>query len=124
MADILVIDDMNGMRQLVAAMLGRAGHTIVEASDGQAAIKLLQERRFDLVLTDIVMPESDGADVLMFLRGRPDRPPVVAMSGGDPSLEPEPALLLARALADATLTKPFGPKDLVATIDRLLKKSA
>jgi DNA-binding response OmpR family regulator len=123
MAEILVIDDMDGMRHLVASVLGRAGHTVFQATDGEAAIEFLRQRRFDLVVTDLVMPKADGADVLVFLRDRPDRPPVIAMSGGDRSLAPDRALLLARVLADATLSKPFEPKELVATVARLLKKS-
>jgi len=123
MAEILLIDDMEGVRKAVATALKRAGHAVTEADDGGGGIAALRQRRFDLVVTDILMPETDGNEVLMFLDAMPKRPPVVALSGGGSRTSSETALLLARTKADALLHKPFDYADLVATIGRLLPRA-
>jgi len=120
MAKILLIDDMKGVRRAISAVLKRAGHTVIEADDGGVGLQLLQSQRFDLVITDMLMPQHDGMEVLLFLEQLPDRPKVLAISG----VSADEAFMLARSKADATLAKPFDNSDLVETIDRLLKVAA
>ena len=120
MADILVVDDMEGVRKAIGSMLKRGGHNVTPAADGIKAIRLLESQRFDLVVTDILMPEGDGTEVMTFLDKMPNRPRIVAMSGGGSLLSPDLALRLARAKADAVLTKPFENSELMATVGRLL----
>ena len=121
MAQILLIDDMKGVRRTVSAVLKRAGHTIVEADDGGAGLELLKSQRFDLVITDMLMPQHDGMEVLLFLEQQPNRPRVLAISGGGSQVSADEAFLLARSKADATLAKPFDNADLLAAVDKLLK---
>jgi two-component system chemotaxis response regulator CheY len=124
MAQILLIDDMKGVRRAVSAVLKRAGHTIVEADDGGAGLELLKSQRFDLVITDMLMPQHDGMEVLLFLEQQPNRPKVLAISGGGSQVSADEAFLLARSKADATLAKPFDNADLLAAVDKLLKVTA
>jgi CheY-like chemotaxis protein len=124
MAQILLIDDMKGVRRAVSAVLKRAGHTIVEADDGGAGLELLKSQRFDLVITDMLMPQHDGMEVLLFLEQQPNRPKVLAISGGGSQVSADEAFMLARSKADATLAKPFDNADLLAAIDKLLKVTA
>ncbi|MDP3079111.1 response regulator [Bradyrhizobium sp.] len=124
MAQILLIDDMKGVRRAVSAVLKRAGHAIVEADDSGAGLELLKSQRFDLVITDMLMPTHDGMEVLLFLEQQPNRPRVLAISGGGSQVLAEEALMLARSKADATLAKPFDNADLLAVVDRLLKVNA
>jgi two-component system chemotaxis response regulator CheY len=124
MAKILLIDDMKGVRRAVSAVLKRAGHTVVEADDGGVGLELLKSQRFDLVITDMLMPTHDGMEVLLFLEQQPNRPKVLAMSGGGSQVSADEAFMLARSKADATLAKPFDNADLLAVIDQLLKVHA
>jgi CheY-like chemotaxis protein len=119
-ADVLLIDDMNLVRGAIKAILARAGHAVTEALGGDAGIALLKKQKFDLVVTDMIMPDHDGADVLGFLQTMPKRPPVLAMSGGSSDIPADEALRLARAQADAVMPKPFDNRELIATVDRLL----
>jgi CheY-like chemotaxis protein len=124
MAEILLIDDMKGVRRAVSVVLKRGGHTITEAADGSAGLQLLQGgHRFDLVITDMLMPKQDGMDVILFLEQQPNRPKILAISGGGSQVSSDDAFMLARSKADATLAKPFDNADLLTTVDALLAKS-
>jgi CheY-like chemotaxis protein len=124
MAQILLIDDMKGVRRTLSAVLKRAGHTIVEADDGGAGLELLKSQRFDLVITDMLMPQHDGMEVLLYLEQQPNRPKVLAISGGGSQVSADEAFMLARSKADATLAKPFDNADLLAAVDKLLMVTA
>lgn len=125
MAEILLIDDMKGVRRTVSALLKRAGHAVTEAEDGGAGLELLRGgARFDLVITDILMPKHDGMEVLLFLEQQPNRPKVLAISGGGSQVSADEAFLLARSKADATMAKPFDNAELLAAVDKLLKLNA
>jgi CheY-like chemotaxis protein len=123
-ADILLIDDMAGVRRAVVAMLKRAGHTVTAAENGDQGLEILKSRHFDLVITDMLMPGTDGADVLAHLGGLPTRPRVIAMSGGGAGISADSALRLARIKADAFLEKPFESAELMTAVEKLLGKPA
>ncbi len=120
MADILLIDDMPAVRRSIAAVLRGAGHAVTEADDGEAGLALAQSRRFDLVVTDILMPKRDGTAVVMALAEATARPKLLAISGGSGALSETDALRLASLKADATLAKPFENTDLLSVVDRLV----
>ncbi len=122
MADILLVDDNQQLRELLAEALTDAGHSVTQAGDGRSAIRLLQRQQpaFAAVISDMVMPEADGAEVMAALRHRQPRPRLVMISGGG-SIEPMRYLQMARVLgADEVLQKPFPPSQLIALVDRLL----
>jgi len=120
MARILVIDDELVIRQALAIMLANVGHKVETAENGRAGLELLERESFDLVLTDILMPEMDGIEAMRKLRALASPPKIVAMTGGiQLSREdfPRAAELLG---ADAALSKPFRARELYALVDRLL----
>jgi DNA-binding NtrC family response regulator len=121
--EILLIDDMAGVRRAVTAMLKRAGHGVTVAESGGQGVEMLKTRRFDLVITDMLMPGIDGADVLGQMEAMPNRPRVIAISGGGAGMSADSALRLARIKADAFLEKPFDSEDLIAAVDKLLVKT-
>lgn len=124
MAEILLIEDMAGVRRAIGAMLKRAGHNVTAADTGCQGVGLLKERRFDLVVTDMLMPDVDGTEILFQVGEMPKRPPVIAISGGGAGVSAETALRTARLKADAFLEKPFDSADLIRAVDKLLGKSA
>ena len=120
MADVLLIDDMNLVRGAIKAILTRAGHAVTEAAGGAAGISLLQKQHFDLVVTDMIMPDQDGTDVITFMHSMGKRPKILAISGGNSDVPAGEALRLAREQADAAMPKPFDNRELVTTVDQLL----
>jgi CheY-like chemotaxis protein len=124
MAKIIVIDDMPGVRRAISAVLENAGHVVTEAENGEEGLKLIASTPFDLVITDIVMPGVDGTEVILALRNRPNRPPVLAVSGGGAHIGSHTALLIAKQFADAALAKPFDSTELMGVVNELLSRAA
>ena len=82
MAKILVIDDEEQIRFLLIRMLTRDGHEVFVAQDGLEGVKIFYELQPDLVITDIVMPNKDGIELIADLRSSNPNQPIIAMSGG------------------------------------------
>ena len=120
MADVLLIDDMNLVCGAIKAILTRAGHSVTEAARAETGISLLQKQRFDLVVTDMIMPGHDGSDVMGFLHSMDRRPAILAIPGGNSDVSVDEAVQLAREQADAAMQKPFDNKELMAAVDKLL----
>jgi CheY-like chemotaxis protein len=117
---ILLAEDNTDTRLLLHYVLEGKGFEVTEAEDGAAALALLEQRHPDLLLTDLMMPQVDGIELIQRVRARGDLAdlPIVAMSayGGDH---------LAKAYlngATATIRKPLDVDDLVDTINQLLPK--
>jgi CheY-like chemotaxis protein len=120
MPKVLLADDMPAVRRAIATVLRRAGHEVEEVGDGLAARAALERGRFDVLVTDVLMPGMDGSELLLETRKRPDAPALVAVSGGSGRLSGNEALRIAESTADAALAKPFESADLLATVDRAL----
>ncbi len=120
MADILLIDDEELFRDVLASALERQGHTVRQAGDGVAGLKMYRAQPADLVITDIVMPEKEGLDTIRDLRRDFPKARIIAMSGG---LAQDAKLYLHMAErfgALAVLAKPFELSELKAVVDRAL----
>jgi DNA-binding NtrC family response regulator len=123
MADILIVEDMSGVRHAISTMLKRAGHTVAVAENGEQGLAELKRRPFDLVITDMLMPGSDGMEVLNQIGTMSKHPPVIAISGGGAGVSAETALAAARLHADAFLQKPFERAELLAAVDKVLAEA-
>jgi|GEM_PF-354759 len=120
MATILLIDDEDLMRRAMRQLLVSLGHEVFEAADGRAGLALFDSRRFELVITDIVMPGMEGLQVLLELRKRHRFVKVIAMSGGG-KIRMGDYLHTAKLFgADALLAKPFSSEDLEAVLHAVL----
>ena len=81
MASILLVDDDATTLGMLDGFLTDNDFDVTTATDGVEALKLLNNKSFDLVITDIVMPKADGFDVIMNIVIKPDHPPIIAISG-------------------------------------------
>ncbi len=116
-ATVLVVDDESMVRTLVRRMLEPGIWNVVEAEDGESALRLIERGQpaIDVVLTDLVMPGIDGFDMITVLgRHRPDLP-VVCMSGF--------ATVSASKLSVPFIPKPFSLEGLSATLEQVLARS-
>jgi DNA-binding NtrC family response regulator len=121
MAKILVIDDENQLLNLLKTMLIRDGHQVFIAPDGVEGIQIFNEFHPDLIITDIIMPNKDGIDVIVDVLGRNPELPIIAISGGCRSMTSELNLDSAKMLGvKDILEKPFTHKQLSETIERAL----
>ena len=116
MARILIIDDEPYVRDTLRQLLEFEGYEIDSAQDGREGLSKVRENTYDLIITDIVMPEQDGLEVLMTLRReRPDAV-VVAMSGGGQQGVMDYLPVAAGLGAIRTLSKPFQRAELLEVV--------
>jgi CheY-like chemotaxis protein len=116
---VLVVDDSEVIRTLVAMMLHTAGHTVVLAENGREALARLREHPVEVVVTDMIMPEMDGLELIAALKTLRPELPVIAMSGG--SDKSDSCLARARQLgARSALAKPFQVQQLLEAVARAL----
>ena len=105
------------MRKIVERM----GHLAEEAEDGSVGLRLFREGGYDLVVTDLLMPEKEGIETILELREQDSEVPILAVSGGM-TLDRTGPLADAEALgADASLPKPFAVEEFSEAIESLLK---
>lgn len=119
MEKILIADDEQLMRQLVADFLQPEGYEVLEAADGKEALEVYHEQHPDLVLLDVMMPGYDGWTVCREIRRESSVPIMMLTAKGE-----EIDQLFAYDLGvDEYITKPFSPKILVAKIKALLRRT-
>ena len=128
MARILVIDDEEPLLTTIAHVLTAEGHTVATAVDGEKAARMFRAEGFDLILTDIVMPNRDGLETVMTLRREFPKIAVIAMSGGvaisNFVQRSKTYLDLAAQLgAHCTLAKPFSRQQLNDAVNEALTVS-
>jgi CheY-like chemotaxis protein len=112
---ILLVDDEQGMREVVKLLLAEDSHTVVEANNGAEALDLFKRSRFDLVMTDFRIPFIRGDELAMAVRRLAPTQPILMITGYPESLGRDNPV-------DAILRKPFGQTRLRATVARLLKQ--
>ncbi len=113
---ILVADDEPDLRDLIQLTLEAAGHRVVTAVDGRKASEALQQQKFDLVVTDVLMPERDGIELIREVRARHPGVRIVVMTAGG-QIPRGDYLLVAKHLgAHVALAKPFTGQQMVAAV--------
>src|SRR4051812_6263314 len=119
-ANVLIAEDDAKQAELLRRYLQREGHSVVVVHDGRAAIDEARARRPDLVLLDVMMPGVDGLDVCRGLRAESDVPVLMLTARST-----EDDLLLGLDLgADDYMTKPFSPRELMARVRTLLRRTS
>jgi DNA-binding response OmpR family regulator len=117
MAHILVIDDDKGILSIIVELLTLSGHRVDVAENGRIGLKLAGINRYDLIITDVVMPELDGFDVLMALKES------ATDVGGSAKLNADHLLRMAGHMgAVRVLRKPLDFTKLLHTVTEILKR--
>lgn len=121
MAKILVIDDDEQMRVMLEEMLKRANHEVVLACDGNEGMALYKESPTDVIITDLVMPNKNGIDLILDMQIQFPDAKVIAISGGGGVAGRFDYLAVSKMLnAGPILKKPFTWKELQDAVDEVL----
>jgi DNA-binding response OmpR family regulator len=110
---ILIVEDEPRLANFLERGLGANGYATKVVEDGEAAVRLADDRDFDLVILDLGLPDLDGIDVLRRLRGRGEKVPVIILSARDDPIDKVAGL---DAGSDDYVTKPFSLEELLARI--------
>ncbi len=116
---ILLVDDEEAFRSVIRKILSKAGYDVVEAANGVEAIQRFYEKRADMIITDIIMPEKEGLETIIELKKAHPEVKLIAMSGGgwygtDIDFD------MAEKLGARTLDKPFALQELLDVVGELL----
>jgi len=117
--NILVVDDEDVVRDVVGRYLEREGFEWREAADGSAACRMIETEPPDLVILDVMLPETSGLELCRWIRGR-GGPPVILLTARGEESDRIVGLELG---ADDYVVKPFSPRELVVRVRNILRRS-
>ena len=119
---ILVVEDQEDNRRIIRDLLTSAGYEMIEATDGEAGVRLAEADRPDLILMDIQLPVLDGHEATRRIKQNPElrQIPIVVVTSY--ALSGDEAKAIA-AGSDAYVAKPFSPRQLLATIRKFLPEA-
>lgn len=116
---ILIIDDSEIDRMILEEILVQAGYNVTQASDGKEGMEIFRAQPFDLVITDMIMPEKLGIEVILEMNEDFPDAKVIAISAGDEyGLELD--LDMARQIDVPTISKPFQPDEILEAVGKFL----
>jgi DNA-binding response OmpR family regulator len=121
MARILVIDDEELIRETIRMKLEQSGHVVIEAANGVEGLRALEDGLFDLVVTDIIMPDQEGIETIRKIRHRDPQVAIIAISGGGRGRNYQFLDIAKKLGANEALPKPFTGSQLLALVETILK---
>ena len=117
---VLVVDDDTAIRELAATFLKREGYTVITARDGEEALARARAEEPNLILLDLMLPRLDGFEVCRILRAESNIPIMMLTARGD-DIDKIVGLEIG---ADDYLTKPFNPREMIARVKAIIRRSA
>lgn len=121
MSRILIVDDEEIILEMLIQMVSREGYEAEGAKNGKEALQKITENKPDLLITDLIMPDKEGIELIRDIRSSFKDLKILAISGGNRHIEPMSQLKVARFLgADASLSKPLDRKEFLLTIKNLI----
>ncbi len=121
MPPILAVDDEPNILHVISQRLERDGFDVRAAHDGEIALRMIEDEPFEAILLDVRLPGIDGFSVLRELRARGHRVPVIMLTARGDEIDRVVGLELG---ADDYIVKPFSPRELVARLRALLRRTA
>ena len=116
---LLIVDDEQRIRSLIAKYASFEGYETAEAADGMQAVAMCRENRYDLIIMDVMMPELDGFSAVREIRKQSDTPVIMLSARGE-----EYDRIHGFELGiDDYVVKPFSPKELMMRVAAVLKRS-
>jgi len=124
MAQVLVIEDNDQFREVLKEMLSRSGYDVLMAANGRDGVDIYREKRPDVVITDVIMPEKDGAEVIFELQKEfPDIKMIVMTGGGQGDAKTYLQSITTYSRVKYSFEKPFALKDLREAVKDLIEGS-
>lgn len=120
MITILVVEDEQQIRQLYCRVLRQNGYATLEADNGEKALTLLEQHRVDLILSDVMMPDMDGFELVNALRQCGDQVPILLITAKDSFGDLQQGF---NSGADDYMTKPVNLQEMLLRIQALLRRS-
>lgn len=123
MNKILLVDDQENILMALKMVLKSDDNEIVTVKNGREAIEKLENDSFDLMITDIFMPDIDGMELVEFVRSAEDplcNMPIIAISGGHPVIFADVALESMQSRVECVLKKPFKKSDILDAVAKVL----
>jgi len=122
MTKILLVEDDDDVREMVFQILTREGYQVTQTDNGRKALEVFEEEPADLVITDLIMPEKEGLEMIRDLMQQYTGVRIIAISGGG-RLDPGDYLRTARVFgARKTIHKPFGRTELLEAVETVLQE--
>ena len=119
MANVLLVDDDQAILDIVGLWLENEGHTVVKAHDGEIALSSLDDKKFDVMITDIIMPKTEGIELIREIRRKRKKMGIVAISAG--GKHGANYLNAAKSMgANTVISKPLEQEIIVSAVADLL----
>ncbi|MEK4064244.1 MULTISPECIES: response regulator transcription factor [Paenibacillus] len=120
MITILVVEDNETLRQLICTVLGKHGYRVLAAEDGQSALDILEAEYIDLIISDIMMPQVDGYELIEHLRQSNNNLPVLIITAKDSFQDKQKGFLVG---TDDYMVKPIDINEMVLRVGALLRRA-
>jgi CheY-like chemotaxis protein len=117
---VILVEDDDALRKVLELMLDDAGYHVLPARNGIEAMEMVEIRKIDLLITDLVMPEQEGVETIIRIRRKHPSLPIIAMSGAGDVRAGTYLKIAGSVGANLLLAKPFDHADLLLAVDNLL----